>query len=58
MNTHLRTAIENVLHEAHACSVDTNGYVQYMSAQALANLLIEYNKECRKHGKGKCVPKG
>ena len=57
MNKHLRKAIEDVLQEAHACSVDNNGFVQSMSAQALAELLREYNKDCRKHGKRKSLPK-
>lgn len=51
MNQYLRKAIEDVLLDAHACSVDTHGFLQQMDSSHIAVLAIEFDKECKKHFK-------
>lgn len=51
MNKYLRAAIEAVLRDADGCSADNLGYIQCMNSSNLAILRIEFEKDCRKHGK-------
>lgn len=53
MDKYLRASIERLLREAHQCSEDAHGFLQHIPTRLLADLQLQYDKYCRKHGKPK-----
>lgn len=51
MNKYLRSAIAAVLRDADSGRVDPLGYIHGLNVSHLAVLRIEFEKDCRKHGK-------
>lgn len=45
----LSEAIEETLIESLRCSQDNHGFIQGMPMVCIANLMNEYDKECRRH---------
>jgi hypothetical protein len=51
MDKYLREAIESLLSESHRCSADNHGFIQGFPMEAIAALQLQYDKDCRKHGR-------
>jgi len=52
MDKYMRQAVESLIVEAARCSMDNHGFIQGMPMETVAEVLNEYDKWLKKHGKG------